>query len=525
MAPLNPAFLAYMEQRESRGVSEGEIGGLRPSPIDWAHIGEAKVGESFWEKTSAADVLPVSFDLVAAGRVTPVLDQGMWGTCWTFAASEAAESSLLSEGKGTHNLSEMHLAYYAYMDESADKPAFTANPKFGENPVFDNGGMAIMAAALYTRGTGPVSETDAPYPADWPRDDSNWATYLPNPAPSGKAAFRMKDMLRFATSDDIKRAVMEIGGLYFSVNGEGKYRDDEKGTIYARQLVKTNHAVLLVGWDDDYPRESFVRSGDNGIDVIPSVDGAWKIQNSWGTDAGDHGYYWVSYEDGALSSSIDAWGIRMNPADSYDGIYSHDPLGACNFVIDDPELEIDEARVDMANIFVARRDEKIVSVNFVTLNANIGYEIQVYKDLTGSSPDTGTPAWSTPQRGTAAALGYAAVKLDNPVTLSSGERFAVCVTLIGNGEELHIPAELAIDGYSDKATASPGESFIKVDEDGWEDTAGDANEPFNLCVKAYTVAVDVPDTDGSGGSSGCASGVAGAALLALVCVVVKRRRI
>ena len=528
MAPLNPAFLAYMEQleqRESRGADESRTGGLIPSPIDWARIGEARVGESFWEKTRAADVLPASFDLVAAGRVTPVLDQGMWGTCWSFAATESVESSLLSEGKGTYDLSELHLAYYAYVDESADKPAFTVTAKENENPIFDNGGFPFQVPALYARGTGPVSEVDAPYPYDWPNDPSLWAAYRPSSAPTGRVAFRLRDALRFTSPDDVRRAVMDIGGLVFLLAGDGKYRDDKNGNIYTHKPTAPNHAVMLVGWDDDYPKEVFVRSDDKGGNVMPSSDGAWKIQNSWGEKAGDKGYYWVSYEDGSIFSPQGTWGYRMDPADVYDGIYSHDPLGACNFVFDDSDYEIDEPRVEMANIFTARRNEKIVSVNFVTLNSDIDYEIQVYKNLEGDSPDTGTPVWSAPQRGTAAAVGYHAINIANPALISKGERFAVSVTLIENDKNLHIPIEVAIKGYSDKATALPGESFIKVDADGWEDTADDEDDAFNLCVKAYTVAADVPDTEGSSSSSGCASGVAGAALLALVCVVVKRRRI
>jgi hypothetical protein len=36
-----------------------------------------------------------------------------------------------------------------------------------------------------------------------------------------------------------------------------------------------NHAVILVGWDDDY--------------------GAWRLKNSWGTGWGESGYMWIQY--------------------------------------------------------------------------------------------------------------------------------------------------------------------------------------------------------------------------------------
>ncbi len=59
----------------------------------------------------------MSYDLRAEGRVTPVRDQGPFGTCWSFAAIGAAESSYLTQGLGgTPDLSEMHLAWFTYME-------------------------------------------------------------------------------------------------------------------------------------------------------------------------------------------------------------------------------------------------------------------------------------------------------------------------------------------------------------------------------------------------------------------------
>ena len=55
-----------------------------------------------------------------------------------------------------------------------------------------------------------------------------------------------------------------------------------------------NHAVVIVGWDDNYDKSNFLQK--------PKNNGAFLVRNSWGTN--DHGYYWVSYEDNQLYQHI-----------------------------------------------------------------------------------------------------------------------------------------------------------------------------------------------------------------------------
>lgn len=52
---------------------------------------------------------------------------------------------------------------------------------------------------------------------------------------------------------------------------------------------EANHDVVIVGWDDSYPREAFSPQ--------PEGDGAFLCANSWGEDFGDLGFFYVSYED------------------------------------------------------------------------------------------------------------------------------------------------------------------------------------------------------------------------------------
>lgn len=58
-----------------------------------------------------------------------------------------------------------------------------------------------------------------------------------------------------------------------------------------------HHAVAIIGWDDEYSKGNFQKPQ-------PKKDGAFLVKNSWGEDAHDKGYFWLSYEDKTLSHAI-----------------------------------------------------------------------------------------------------------------------------------------------------------------------------------------------------------------------------
>ena len=116
---------------------------------------------------------PSKFDLRDLGRVTPVKQQNPWGTCWAFAATAAAETSILSAMGKTYaetglDLSERHLAWYVAQQVSENISAFQAGEGlhlYDENPnnILLYGGKEKCAGTLYAQGIGPVPESEYPY--------------------------------------------------------------------------------------------------------------------------------------------------------------------------------------------------------------------------------------------------------------------------------------------------------------------------------------------------------------------------
>ena len=96
--------------------------------------------------------------------------------------------------------------------------------------------------------------------------------------------------------DAVKKHIMQNGGLYTSIVGTGL------GNAYVRpdnNELWANHAVTIVGWDDNYSKENF---SDNGY--TPEHDGAYIALNSWGEASNNNGYYYISYDDKYVESNL-----------------------------------------------------------------------------------------------------------------------------------------------------------------------------------------------------------------------------
>lgn len=103
------------------------------------------------------------------------------------------------------------------------------------------------------------------------------------------------------TNEDIKKYIKNYGAVWTTAFERDKQASTEwyntNGSINCKSNHNTddaytyNHTVVIIGWDDNYSKDNFKSS------CKPENDGAWLILNSWGTDWGNNGTAWVSYED------------------------------------------------------------------------------------------------------------------------------------------------------------------------------------------------------------------------------------
>jgi len=481
LAPLNPAFLRDRALPRGGGAElrgsvffagERRPAGKRPSPLNLDHLrARGETVRHLAARTFREDApFPARFDLREQGKLSPVRDQDPYGTCWTFAALAALESSLLPGEP--RDFSEWHLAYWAYRENPEGFPPFTLDE---EVALFDQGGDDWKAVAVLSRGTGPVNETDLPYggplPAEKPRLPRQKlltsALYMPYPAVE-----IWRDGYPHLAAEEVKHALMTRGAVSIGMMAdfdEDTWNEDTGAFFYSGPRG-ANHAVNIVGWDDYFPKERFAAQ--------PSGDGAWIVRNSWGTSFGEDGYFYMSYEDTSLDSGIV---YLSSPAGEYGIIHQYDPLGWVRSV---SPLETPAAGSPawMANIFTAEENQALKAVSFYVPDYGTEYEITV-AILSGATPADRESVPLRGQRGVLEKPGYHTVVLGTPVYLPRGTRFSAEVKVTAPAYEFPLPVEVPVAGYSDGASAAPGQSFYSADGVTWTDLTG-VVPGGNFCLKA-----------------------------------------
>ncbi len=188
---------------------------------------------------------------------------------------------------------------------------------------------------------------------------------------------------------------------------EGKYIS-RNWAHYTYENVEANHAVTIIGWDDDYPKENFVKGHE------PPGDGAWIVKNSWGSDEEEFpnsgsshwgvvktdedgnplkddkgneihtGYFYISYYDQTVnmpeSYEFDRSNVgKMYYLDQYDML----PLDMVNSSTSEPEVK-------MANVFYIDESVELGQVSCQTTEPGTHVTYNIYllpSDF--KSPDDG----------------------------------------------------------------------------------------------------------------------------------------
>jgi C1A family cysteine protease len=479
-APVSLRYALWLARSMPRGTpgplaggkegSSDRVRGYIPPPLDLSHVS----GPVFEQRLSGQP-FPPAYDLRLEGMVTQVKDQGMHGTCWTFACMGALESSMLRAGFGAYDLSEWHLAYYGYVPFNQSLfTAFTPGPpSYGNDPIFDQGGSDWMSAAILTRGTGAVNNRDCPYQPGSYRDQPRPEGDLPNgkeelsvPLERVYYLFNVDDPINAA---DVKYAIAAYGPVAITMAWEDADYDEALHTYRDpdANLWNLNHEVDIVGWDDNFPVDRFP-AGNR-----PAVPGAWLVRNSWGQEWGDQGYFYLSYDSRVYDGTAFVGGARYTRR-----IRQYDPLGWCG------SLGYGCPTAFCANIFHTERAETLTAVAFYTGAVNSTYAIQLRSGVQGD-PGTGVPAGGGFLKGTLQAPGFHIVDLVPPVTMPAGSNYAVVVKLTTPGYDYPIPVQEPFQGYSENSRAEHGRSFMSHDGKCWHDLAPTCDGPV-VCLKVFT---------------------------------------
>ncbi len=427
--------------------------------------------------------IPSAYNSVAEGKVPSLKNQGSYGTCWAFAAVGASEASLIAQGKATTDidLSERHLAYFFYnKGETGDALGGTIgdyNTGLTDN-YMDQGGNSLFTMWHLASWAGLVNESVAPY--------EGIETALTNNITNvyGSSAYHLQNayIINKANTDIVKQTIMDYGAVavaYHAVQGASNYdtpiAGDYGAYYYNVANAATNHAVQIVGWDDNYSASNFA--------LTPAGNGAWLVKNSWGDElenetCAQNGYFWISYYDTGLSANF--YAFVCEPADNYDNIYQYDGA-AGNYYY---------AAYGAANVFEVQanngRPEILQAVGIGNYSNGVDYTLTIYKGLSdGNDPTSGTKMLE--QTGTLTYTGYNTVKLNSPIAVSPGEKFSVVWTF-DSSTALYVDYEYINGNWLQMTTEEKSQTSFRMTSSYttyWSDMDTTSN-PMTFRIKAYT---------------------------------------
>ncbi len=459
VAPINEEFIEYMNNKSDLKSSSdtGNSMGYIPSPISF-HFST----NSTLKGTLKSSKLPTAYDLrdIENGAyLTSVRNQGSSGTCWAFSTYGSIESYFLKEDKGSYDFSEQNLATCHGFD-------------WGPG----DGGNFYLSIAYLSRHSGPILEEDDPYSS--PNDYSTCTSNLIPPYFIEKAVFLPGRNDDGFNADTIKQAIIDNGALAVDLYMNGNYLNSDDNTYYCTE-TGINHDVSLVGWDDN-------KVVTGGADH-PSSTGAWIIKNSWGENWGENGYFYVSYEDVNILTSVCYFpSIVENNLNTKTYYYDEcGMVGSFGFG--------DESCYALVK-YTTDNYENIDRIGTYLRSDTTLLNIEIYGDFDGNELSNYLGGKSNI---ICTHPGYQTFSLDNGIALNSNEDFYIKIFYNTPGYNFPAPFEYQQTSYTSGTTIEDiGKCWTSYtgQPNTWFELGIGSSYEWDLCIKAYTT-IEEEDTD------------------------------
>jgi len=396
----------------------------------------------------SAATLTSRFDWREQGKVSAVEDQASCGSCYTFASLGSLESRILVDGGPLWNFSQNNAKECNWQEANNWSPS---------PGVFwgscDGGNAQTVLNWLSQKGT--VLETCDPYVGHDVGCKSS-CSYI-------KTAIEWK-MFNGRTIPDVnalKAFIQQNGPVYTAVNAGENDAWGQEFSAYRGNYVlvhpcnnKTNHAVLIVGWDDNLQ--------------YAGGSGAWIVRNSWGTSWGDHGYFYIAYGSACIGYTTSAF-TRYMDYDARGGVLLYDEAGQWDAV------GLNSTAGWALTKFTAPRNTRITRFEFWTADVTTDVDLYIYSSFNGTT--LGNLLWSRENLSYPYA-GYYSVGVSPALNVAQGQQL-VAVAKIADAASKW---PLCIDPFGPHES---GKCYVSAAGPGgqWIEVAGATNPASDLCLR------------------------------------------
>ena len=324
----------------------------------------------------------------------------------------------------------------------------------------------MLIVSIWTRnmlrGDGPYWEDDYPYtlPSEAVSPTNPGTLPVPPEATPANAqipyyvkgvqfldnvdALALTDATVMDAIEPTKQAIMDYGAvstnIYQAHDGNGtypytdtRYYNEDTNAYFCDGNDGTynhiaNHAVAIVGWDDTYPRTNFKTQ--------PTIDGAWICKDAQGTDFGEDGFYYVSYQSACVTTTQFCFtDVKRASTKGFNGIAQHDALGLTNFAGND--YGDWDGNDTYFNRFTAAEAGTLNSVGFYSMGKSASYKIYFIEDFSAFMTEV-EGEWASSfaefiesypdyvaKEGTLTEAGWHVVDLDTPISLTQGQDYGI----------------------------------------------------------------------------------------------------
>jgi len=304
--PYSEAYMQYLALSEEEKSKIEAIPNKYSVPINAIYT--ESMEENYNVSQIASEQISESFDLRDYIDIK-VENQQSTGICYAFASLNSVETNLALIDNVNVDLSEVHAASLItgyggnFISDTELYYADKIGPVYEENWPIANlfaTNKDSTSTAIYNYLSGATSSLSSTIKSKLKETEATkYVTETVNFPEISKSSSEYNSEEAEIVRKIIKKHIMQYGSLYANISSNALTSQNGYAVLNTpSSSYQVNHAISIVGWDDNFSKENFPAS------CKPVNNGAYLALNSWGENWGNAGYFWISYEDYWVESGI-----------------------------------------------------------------------------------------------------------------------------------------------------------------------------------------------------------------------------